>query len=906
MLLFGRKLFGREPTSEPAEELPVRDGEWRGFCPYNQPNPQPRLCYTWTQGTWRCYRGGEEGFGTLQLTMRNGKLVSPKWVETGTVCPCGMCVIWSDGGCWVHTDLLPGFDYRIHQANECTPLAASPPRNGAVEMAYRFDPSRCYNNIKRSNDDTAAEAVGGDKYDDRVGKLEYRSVLLKPPISEQAVATVTFKLNSTNPLNAVYGYGRFWGSSKPGNSHSNGVHIGVCSGEHLLPGQKRGNGRVACGRSDSFMYRGRDSSKRVGGTWIDWQEEMRPLLNGDTITLQVDRPRRTLHVQRNGKMLGLLSGDLPAQGELFFVVDLEVHGQRVELVGGDGAPLPSTHPQADWDSPIELTVNSNHAMHSNGPIRHILECHTSNFANFDAGGRPWWVVFDAGKPQGVGGLEMAAYVTEESPKVVELLASDDLASWILVATLSTPAPWGTGAGPRQWPVDTPRVARYWKINVTATHNGVAPTIHYCKLVAPSKDANVEQDEGSAIAEECRHKLVAIVEHMNEWPEVFVAGTRELAATKTDVELCQAFVDFHSSDIEGAQFSGISNGAKGLLVTRLIGMEFASQVRARLAELEKDSEGEVGTEPANLAGTYFSFPKGGDPSSVVDRFEARMHGATVTFYRNNHPGESYKIRGNTLHGAVTATVEANGDISWSHGYISRKEGTGGGGNRGAGVERNIVGDWVCGQDGGNVGEKTHIAASGSTFRCTPGVGNGNPAYPATLKVRADGEIAFEGDNGYRTMGRYKPDIDEIHWDDSDRYVRIADSKRTALQSESMAPPPMALPAPPTEKERAEQRERVLNMLHPPGSAQVAAPAALDAEMTDTVKTVAERSGMDAEAIAAMFSLDVAAVRAVLTPQLEPQMADTVKTIAKQSGMDAAAIAAMLSLDVDAVGAALAAP
>ena len=105
-----------------------------------------------------------------------------------------------------------------------------------------------------------------------------------------------------------------------------------------------------------------------------------------------------------------------------------------------------------------------------------------------------------------------------------------------------------------------------------------------------------------------------------------------------------------------------------------------------------------------------------------------------------------------------------------------------------------------------------------------------------------------------------------------------------------------------KRSARAKERVLNMLHPPGSAQVAAPAALDAEMTDTVKTVAERSGMDAEAIAAMFSLDVAAVRAVLTPQLEPQMADTVKTIAKQSGMDAAAIAAMLSLDVDAVGAA----
>merc|ERR1719191_782648 len=35
-------------------------------------------------------------------------------------------------------------------------------------------------------------------------------------------------------------------------------------------------------------------------------------------------------------------------------------------------------------------------------------------------------------------------------------------------------------------------------------------------------------------------------------------------------------------------------------------------------------------------------------------------------------ESYTIAGRTLHGPVTATVLANGDISYSHGYISRKE------------------------------------------------------------------------------------------------------------------------------------------------------------------------------------------------------------------------------------------
>ena len=55
---------------------------------------------------------------------------------------------------------------------------------------------------------------------------------------------------------------------------------------------------------------------------------------------------------------------------------------------------------------------------------------------------------------------------------------------------------------------------------------------------------------------------------------------------------------------------------------------------------------------------------------------------------------------------------------------------------------------------------------------------------------------------------------------------------------------------------------------------AAPAAaLDATMSDTVRAIAERSGMDAEAIAGMLSLDVAAVRASLAEQLRLQTAAT---------------------------------
>lgn len=90
----------------------------------------------------------------------------------------------------------------------------------------------------------------------------------------------------------------------------------------------------------------------------------------------------------------------------------------------------------------------------------------------------------------------------------------------------------------------------------------------------------------------------------------------------------------------------------------------------------------------IKGHYFSFPRVGSPSQVVDRFEARSGGTTVTFYRDGpvgctahvhsaiaRPMESYYIDGTTLRGPATGTVEPNGDISWSHGYISRKEDVG---------------------------------------------------------------------------------------------------------------------------------------------------------------------------------------------------------------------------------------
>jgi hypothetical protein len=60
--------------------------------------------------------------------------------------------------------------------------------------------------------------------------------------------------------------------------------------------------------------------------------------------------------------------------------------------------------------------------------------------------------------------------------------------------------------------------------------------------------------------------------------------------------------------------------------------------------------------------------------VVDRFEGRVTGNSVQFFRDGRGHESYTIdaSGKVLTGAVTAKLQDNGDIEWSHGYLSRKE------------------------------------------------------------------------------------------------------------------------------------------------------------------------------------------------------------------------------------------
>ena len=105
-----------------------------------------------------------------------------------------------------------------------------------------------------------------------------------------------------------------------------------------------------------------------------------------------------------------------------------------------------------------------------------------------------------------------------------------------------------------------------------------------------------------------------------------------------------------------------------------------------------------------------------------------------------------------------------------------------------------------------------------------------------------------------------------------------------------------------EQMSSNKEAATLLDRPPSRAQVLDPASVTA-----VKTIAERSGSSAEAIAAMLSLDVEAVKAALASlSLDERTRNMIHTVAARSGLSAEAIATSMQLDVVAVQATLAGP
>ena len=106
---------------------------------------------------------------------------------------------------------------------------------------------------------------------------------------------------------------------------------------------------------------------------------------------------------------------------------------------------------------------------------------------------------------------------------------------------------------------------------------------------------------------------------------------------------------------------------------LLGVFADSNISIGANQYSKSDRRKETNPHSGFVGHFISFKMGDSPSNVVDRFEGRVTGNKAQWFRNGRGCESYTIDpdGKTLRGAVTATLQGNGDIHWSHGYVSRK-------------------------------------------------------------------------------------------------------------------------------------------------------------------------------------------------------------------------------------------
>ena len=144
-----------------------------------------------------------------------------------------------------------------------------------------------------------------------------------------------------------------------------------------------------------------------------------------------------------------------------------------------------------------FTINSHHTLFDS-TIENIFENDFETTVNFNtAFGSPWWITFQFdGLLTEIGGVEIASCRSESSPRIIQIMASQDMLKWKLVGTIVCDEPWGTGAvgkvavgdpageAIKAWGFDPPICAKYLRIRVLQTFNDCGPSLHYIRL---SKD-----------------------------------------------------------------------------------------------------------------------------------------------------------------------------------------------------------------------------------------------------------------------------------------------------------------------------------------------------------------------------------------------------------------------------------
>ena len=175
-----------------------------------------------------------------------------------------------------------------------------------------------------------------------------------------------------------------------------------------------------------------------------------------------------------------------------------VGGCAVLMEAEDGGSLSQAAKTIDWEHALALTITDNSPTHPNGPIENIImhECETfANFGHQDHYTPPWWVTFRVEGGMPCLGIEIAAFVADESPRTmaVESRAGPE-DEWHMLKQITVLEEWGTEEGAnyrrlkpvQRWPLDAASSGAFVRLSFHGGFCSEPPTIHYVRLFAASK------------------------------------------------------------------------------------------------------------------------------------------------------------------------------------------------------------------------------------------------------------------------------------------------------------------------------------------------------------------------------------------------------------------------------------
>jgi hypothetical protein len=142
----------------------------------------------------------------------------------------------------------------------------------------------------------------------------------------------------------------------------------------------------------------------------------------------------------------------------------------------------------------QFNICNYHTIHESH-VDDIMHYDLDTAVNFNtAFPSPWWITFEFNSVMHeIGGIIIASCRSESSPRLGQILISQDMLKWRVVGTIFCDCPWGTGtvgnrvignpAGQpvKEFGIHPPICAKYIRIRVLETYDDCGPWLHYIRF-----------------------------------------------------------------------------------------------------------------------------------------------------------------------------------------------------------------------------------------------------------------------------------------------------------------------------------------------------------------------------------------------------------------------------------------